>query len=69
MSATVQLSSTPPPPAAIEPALDSPRALFFRRFLRHRLAVASIFVLGVLYFAALFAEFVAPYSQESAGSA
>lgn len=64
MSATVQLSSTPPPAASVEPALDSPRALFFRRFLRHRLAVASIFVLGVLYFAALFAEFVAPYSQE-----
>lgn len=49
---------------ASDPGMESPRALFLRRFLRHKLAVASIFMLGVLYFMAFFAEFLAPYPQE-----
>ncbi len=35
-----------------------------RRFKRHRLAVFSLYVLIVLYLAAAFCEFVAPYSRE-----
>ena len=31
------------------------------RFLRHRMAVAALVLLGILYFGVLFAEFVAPY--------
>lgn len=36
--------------------------LIRRRFLRHRVAVAAMFVLMVLYFVAIFAEFFAPYT-------
>ncbi len=39
----------------------SPRQLLLRRFLRHRLAVASVGVLAASYLVAAFAEFVAPY--------
>jgi peptide/nickel transport system permease protein len=35
-----------------------------RRFARHRLAVAALLVLAVLYAAALLAEFVAPYGPQ-----
>lgn len=38
--------------------------LIARRFARHRLAVGSLFVLGVLYGAALLAEAVAPYGPQ-----
>jgi len=41
---------------------ESQWSLIRRRFSRHRLAVASLLVLGALYTAALLAEFVAPYS-------
>jgi peptide/nickel transport system permease protein len=34
--------------------------LIRRRFAKHRAAVASLYILGALYFAALFAEFFAP---------
>ncbi len=51
------------------PARDTPRsdtqwALIARRFSRHRLAVASLYVLVALYFLALFAGFFAPYTAE-----
>lgn len=36
--------------------------LMWWRFRRHRMAVASAFVIVILYFVAAFAEFVAPYS-------
>ncbi|PTY06858.1 peptide ABC transporter permease [Opitutaceae bacterium EW11] len=39
----------------------SPWAAMVRRFLRHRMAVASFFLLAVLYLGGLFAEFIAPY--------
>lgn len=44
-----------------EPPSESQWALTWRRFRKHRLAAASLLVLGVLYLAALFVEFVAPY--------
>lgn len=42
----------------------SPWRAIGRRFLRHRLAVASSFLLAALYAAAFFGEFLAPYSAE-----
>jgi peptide/nickel transport system permease protein len=57
---------TPPlagPPAAQEPGVLSPWEQMRRRFVRHRLAVASLFLLAVLYVLAAGAEFFAPYSQ------
>lgn len=39
-------------------------ALIRIRFTRHRLAVASLFLLAVLYFVAIFAEFFAPCTRE-----
>ncbi len=41
---------------------DSPWAALVRRFLRHRLAVSSFFILLTLYGVAVLAEFVAPYA-------
>ncbi len=38
--------------------------LIRRRFLQHRLAVASVFLLGVLYTLAAGAEFFAPYTRQ-----
>ncbi len=37
--------------------------LIRRRFMRHKLAVASLFLLMVLYLMAIFAEFCAPYTR------
>jgi len=42
----------------------SPWRAIGRRFLRHRLAVASSFVLAMLYLTAFFGEFIAPYGPE-----
>ena len=39
----------------------SPWQGMLKRFLRHRLAVASLFILAALYLVTIFAEFVAPY--------
>lgn len=39
-------------------------ALIRRRFVKHRIAVASLFLLAVLYSLAFFAEFFAPYSRQ-----
>ena len=47
-----------------EPGSLSQWALIRRRFLHHRLAVASLFLLAVLYVLAAGAEFFAPYSQQ-----
>ena len=43
---------------------ESQWQLIRRRFVRHRLAVAGLFVLAVMYFIAAFAEFFAPYTSE-----
>lgn len=54
----------PAPPAGDAVAVLSPSALIWRRFRRHRVAVASLFVLAVLYVLAAGAEFFAPYPRE-----
>ncbi|HEX2853690.1 MAG TPA: ABC transporter permease [Opitutaceae bacterium] len=58
----------PPAPTAsaisAEPGSLSQWALIRRRFRQHRLAVASLYMLAVLYALALGAEFFAPYTQE-----
>lgn len=46
-----------------EPGSLSQWGLIRRRFFRHRVAVAALFLLGVLYLVALGAEFFAPYSR------
>lgn len=48
-------------PAAVNVATLSPGQLKALRFSRHRLAVASLFLLMVMYLLALFAEFFAPH--------
>ncbi|HVU36279.1 MAG TPA: ABC transporter permease [Opitutaceae bacterium] len=55
--------SPPPQGTRLEPGSLSQWALIWQRFLRHRLAVVALFVLGVLYLLAAGAEFVAPYSR------
>jgi peptide/nickel transport system permease protein len=56
-------SSAPAPLAAPDFGSESPWQLIRRRFLRHRLAVASLYLLAVLYGLAVFAEFFAPYTR------
>jgi peptide/nickel transport system permease protein len=52
------------PAASAIPAALSQRQLIVRAFLRHRLAVLSLFFLLVLYLAAAAAELVAPYPKD-----
>src|SRR3954462_4548719 len=52
------------PARAQEPGSLSQWALIRRRFLHHRLAVASLFLLAGLYVLAAGAEFFAPYSRQ-----
>ena len=55
-------------PRAKEPtniAAASPGQIFRWKFVKHRLAVASLVVLGAMYLMAAFAEFVAPYDPYS----
>src|SRR5688572_25973918 len=52
------------PTRALEPGSQSQWALIRRRFLRHRVAVASLFLLSVLYVLAAGAEFFAPHSRQ-----
>ncbi len=40
----------------------SPRQLMLKRFSKHKAAVGAMYVLQILYFIAIFAEFFAPYS-------
>jgi peptide/nickel transport system permease protein len=42
----------------------SQRQLIVLRFSKHKLAVAALFLLSVLYFIAVFAEFFSPYTRE-----
>ena len=56
-------------PAETSPATESDQQIFVAsqwqlirwRFMNHKLAMVSLFVLGVFYFSVIFAEFVAPY--------
>lgn len=63
MAATVETPVLAPPTPAFEPGALSHWQLIQRRFVRHRLAVASLFFLGVLYTLALGAEFFAPTTR------
>jgi peptide/nickel transport system permease protein len=63
MAAAAETPILAPTALAVEPGSLSHWALMRRRFLRHRLAVASFFLLAVLYTLALGAEFFAPYSR------
>ena len=40
-------------------------SLMYHRFKRHKLARISLIVLGILYFSAIFAQFIAPYGLQS----
>ncbi len=60
-------ADTPAPSSAVpvpEPGSLSQWALIRRRFVQHRLAVGSLYLLGVLYALAAGAEFFAPYSRQ-----
>ena len=64
MAAAAEFPGSTASPATPESGTLSPWELFGRRFVRHRLAVASIFLLAVLYVMAIGAEFFAPYSRQ-----
>jgi peptide/nickel transport system permease protein len=60
-------ADTPAPSLAVpleEPGSLSQWALIRRRFVQHRLAVASLYLLGILYSLAIGAEFFAPYTRQ-----
>ena len=64
MAAAAETPALAAPAPAWEPGSLSQWALIRRQFLRHRLAVASLFLLAVLYVLAAGAEFFAPYSRQ-----
>ena len=64
MAAAADTPTFSPAVPAVEPGSLSPWALIRRRFRQHRLAVASLFLLAVLYALALGAEFFAPYPRQ-----
>lgn len=61
--APAQPAPTPAVPEVSE-AFLSPWELTLRRFVRHKLGMASFFLLILLYFVALFCEFFAPTTRE-----
>lgn len=40
----------------------TPRQLMWWKFKKHKLAVIALFILGLMYFLAAFAEFISPYN-------
>jgi peptide/nickel transport system permease protein len=64
MAVSADTPSLAPHPAVVESGSLSQWDLILRRFLRHRVAVGSVFLLAVLYVVAAAAEFVAPYSRQ-----
>jgi peptide/nickel transport system permease protein len=64
MAAAAEPPALAAPVPASEPGSLSQWALIGRRFRHHRLAVASLFLLAVLYVLAAGAEFFAPYSRD-----
>lgn len=64
MAAAITPGPRATPPIAAEPGSLSQWALIRRRFAQHRLAVGSLFLLGVLYALALGAEFFSPYTRQ-----
>lgn len=63
MAAPADVPALSLPAPVAESGSLSQWALIRRRFLNHRLAVASLYILAVLYTLALGAEFIAPYSR------
>jgi len=59
-----QNTATTQPDAPVGVEMLSQWQLIRRRFVRHKLAVGSMFMLMVLYLLALFAEFFAPYPKD-----
>ncbi|WP_036717220.1 ABC transporter permease [Paenibacillus sp. JCM 10914] len=64
MSKTTQDDSDSAPPNK-DADYSSQWKLIYRRFKKHKLARISMYILGFLYFVALFAQFIAPYSLQS----
>lgn len=64
MNTAVPAEVAPPPELARAPAAETPWRLMARRFTQHRLAVAALLMLAVLYTLAACAEFFAPYPSE-----
>jgi len=65
MAVAAETPELVPTPPSVEAAGSlSQWALIRRRFVRHRLAVGSLFFLAVLYVLALAAEVLAPYSRQ-----
>ncbi|MDB6169665.1 MAG: peptide transporter permease [Verrucomicrobia bacterium] len=62
MKAAPEIAPVVPPPRAED--VRSPWELTLRRFARHRLGLASFFLLGVLYAMAVGCEFFAPTTRE-----
>jgi peptide/nickel transport system permease protein len=57
--------AAPPPATGAESVYVAPQwKLMYWRFRKHKLAVASVFVLALFYFVVLFCEMVAPYDPE-----
>jgi peptide/nickel transport system permease protein len=63
----VGLPRTPAPPRVVDelPPPVSTRQRIFRRFFKHKMAVASIVVLAVLYLMMIFGGFLAPYAEDT----
>jgi peptide/nickel transport system permease protein len=64
MAVAPDLPASGPLPPVVEPGSLSQWALIRRRFLQHRLAVASLFLLAVMYALAVGAEFFAPHTRQ-----
>lgn len=64
MAAAADIPALSPAMPEADPGSLSHWAMIRRRFAQHRLAVASLYLLGVLYVIALGAEFFAPYSRQ-----
>ena len=72
MAATTAEKAVPgdlcPPHEGADAPIISPQALFRKRFLRHRLATASLAIIVIFYVAVIFANFLA-YSDPTASDA
>jgi peptide/nickel transport system permease protein len=64
MAVTAETPNLAAAATSVERGSLSQWALIWRRFLNHRLAVASLFLLAVLYAVAAGAEFFAPYTPQ-----
>ena len=60
----MSVATTPAPPSESAIGTLSQWALIRRRFAHHKLAVASLYLLAVLYVIAIGAEFFAPYPRQ-----